>query len=720
MRLVKPTLLLGLLLSVLMSVGVAQATSLGPTQAIDVTGQGLTIADAGVGLEGLGTGSQNMSIDIGGAVQQAVLYWAGRDRPCTGDSIGGCEIPLSPSPYKDQVLMFDGNLITGDIVGTESQLIAWQGQDILNIGYAADVTSIVQAKATTAGTHVFTIEDGDTANNLSTLNGAGLLVLYTDPADAGFYRVQVFAGLDFAFGRSDQVAAAQVTEPVVFDVSPLAHDRTAEVIAFVGDADGDRPDRVDITSGGVTSTITDELVGSDGLSWDTLKKTVNVPSNSSSVTVQMFSVPFGDNPDSMLWTTGAMRIPLDVGNPAIDIEKFTLVQAASVDGDACDTVGKPIILTMMYTGDGNPTSHTQDPSKAVITGSIFNTDPVHIIATDKRDPSSSKAKVWFDGPVALGGTFDIDATSFGRSRLSSNTYVYVFNGGTLLQSIKFHTSCSQPLNLGDQFGSVLLVGYLGRNGTAQSPTPAGLGSDADVAPGPQAIVGDTIIWSYVVTNTGDVDLTGVTVIDDQGVAVTCPLTALAVGQSMTCTGTGTAIAGQYANIGTTTGTAPDSTVVTDQDPSHYHADVPQGDQCDTSGKPVILTMTYTGDQNPTSHTQDAGKVVITGLTGNATPVHIIATNKSDPNSRKAKIWFDGTVALGETFNIDAKALGRDRLSSKTFVLVYDGTTLLQSINFHTSCSQPLSIGDQFGSAQLTVYAGQADLGLTKKHKKGHH
>ncbi|MCI0869248.1 MAG: hypothetical protein J4O08_05985, partial [Chloroflexi bacterium] len=411
-------------------------------------------------------------------------------------------------------------------------------------------------------------------------------------------------------------------------------------------------------------------------------------------------------------------------NPAIDIEKFTLVQAISVDGDACDIVGKPAILTMMYTGDDNPTSHTQDPSKAVITGSTLNTDPVHIVATNKSDPNNSKAKIWFEGDVALGGTFDIDANAIGRNRLSSNTYVLVYNadGSVLLQSIKFHTSCSQPLNLGDQFGSALLVGLVGEIGTAQPPstTATGLGSDADAAPGPQAEAGDTIIWSYVVTNTGDVDLTGVTVEDDQGVTVTCPLTALAVGQYMTCTGTGTAIAGQYANIGTTSGTAPDSTVVTDQDPSHYYADVPQGDQCDTSGKPVILTMTYTGDQNPTSHTQDAGKVVITGLTGNATPVHIIATNKSDPNSRKAKIWFDGTVALGETFNIDAKALGRDRLSSKTFVLVYDGTTLLQSINFHTSCSQPLSIGDQFGSAQLTVYAGQADLGLTKKHKKGHH
>jgi hypothetical protein len=30
--------------------------------------------------------------------------------------------------------------------------------------------------------------------------------------------------------------------------------------------------------------------------------------------------------------------------------------------------------------------------------------------------------------------------------------------GTILQSVMFHASCSQPLNEGDQFGSLLMEG----------------------------------------------------------------------------------------------------------------------------------------------------------------------------------------------------------------------------------------------------------------------
>jgi len=107
------------------------------------------------------------------------------------------------------------------------------------------------------------------------------------------------------------------------------------------------------------------------------------------------------------------------------------------------------------------------------------------------------------------------------------------------------------------------------------------GEDADAPPGPQVLVGDPVTWTYVVTNTGAVDLTGVTVTDDQGVAVTCPQDTLAVGESMTCTGNGTAVLGQYANIGSVTGTGTDGTVVTDEDPSHYIA-VGQ-----TGGSPAI-------------------------------------------------------------------------------------------------------------------------------------
>jgi hypothetical protein len=95
------------------------------------------------------------------------------------------------------------------------------------------------------------------------------------------------------------------------------------------------------------------------------------------------------------------------------------------------------------------------------------------------------------------------------------------------------------------------------------------GFDADSAPGP-TIEGDQIVeWTYLVTNTGDVPLDDVQVTDDQGVAVSCPMTTLQPGESMTCSGQGNSQLGQYANVGTATGTTPDGLVVQDDDPSHY-------------------------------------------------------------------------------------------------------------------------------------------------------
>lgn len=52
-----------------------------------------------------------------------------------------------------------------------------------------------------------------------------------------------------------------------------------------------------------------------------------------------------------------------------------------------------------------------------------------------------------------------------------------------------------------------------------------------------AAVGDTITWSYLVTNTGDVTLTDVGVIDPEGGTITCVPTTLAVGETATCSGT---------------------------------------------------------------------------------------------------------------------------------------------------------------------------------------
>ncbi|MCP3938920.1 MAG: hypothetical protein GY708_26535 [Actinomycetia bacterium] len=100
------------------------------------------------------------------------------------------------------------------------------------------------------------------------------------------------------------------------------------------------------------------------------------------------------------------------------------------------------------------------------------------------------------------------------------------------------------------------------------------GEDADTETGPEILVGEEVTWEYLVTNTGEVDLTDVSVIDDQGVTVICPGSALAVGESMTCTASGVAVEGQYANIGTAVGTDPGDNEVSDEDPSHYFGVLP--------------------------------------------------------------------------------------------------------------------------------------------------
>lgn len=119
------------------------------------------------------------------------------------------------------------------------------------------------------------------------------------------------------------------------------------------------------------------------------------------------------------------------------------------------------------------------------------------------------------------------------------------------------------------------------------------GFDADgVASAPHLVQGHPVVWTYVVTNTGNVALSNVVVTDDQGVAVSCPKTALDPGESMICTGSGTAVASEvcYANVGTAVGTPPEGDNVTDSDPSHYCAE-------EIVGEPAIHLEKYTNDED---------------------------------------------------------------------------------------------------------------------------
>ena len=112
------------------------------------------------------------------------------------------------------------------------------------------------------------------------------------------------------------------------------------------------------------------------------------------------------------------------------------------------------------------------------------------------------------------------------------------------------------------------------------------GQDADTTPGPTLLTTVPVTWTYIITNTGDVTLTNISLSDDKLGKVVCPLIELAPGQSMLCKATGNVTAGQYANLGTVTGydqlisncvypSICDIVPLTASDPAHYYGAGPQ-------------------------------------------------------------------------------------------------------------------------------------------------
>ena len=84
-------------------------------------------------------------------------------------------------------------------------------------------------------------------------------------------------------------------------------------------------------------------------------------------------------------------------------------------------------------------------------------------------------------------------------------------------------------------------------------------------------VGDEIVFSFEVTNTGNVTLTRVKVKDPMVGTVTCPQTTLLPGESMSCTAepytvtAQDALDGEVVNRATATGSGGDGAQVTSQD-----------------------------------------------------------------------------------------------------------------------------------------------------------
>ena len=118
---------------------------------------------------------------------------------------------------------------------------------------------------------------------------------------------------------------------------------------------------------------------------------------------------------------------------------------------------KPRKLQLTYTGESCSASNFVQPAAGVFcAGDPQFADPVHIVVTMLHQ----EGRVYFDDIVGLNQPFEINGAGLPSGKVPPNSHVRVFDlGGKLLQETYFHTSCSQPLEVGDQFGSVIITGF---------------------------------------------------------------------------------------------------------------------------------------------------------------------------------------------------------------------------------------------------------------------
>ncbi|WP_370250197.1 hypothetical protein [Nocardioides sp.] len=238
---------------------------------------------------------------------------------------------------------------------------------------------------------------------------------------------------------------------------------------------------------------------------------------------------------------------------------------------------------------------------------------------DAGDTITYSFKVTNTGTVAL-NTVAVTDTKVGTVTCPATTLAV---GASMTCTPKTYTLTQAEVDAGTVVNNATATGKAPSGvivtdaDTVTTPVPAApailldktASKTADTNSSGQEDAGDTITYSFKVTNTGNVTLQPVTVADPKLGAITCPTTALAPGASLTCSTRAYVLqqsdvdAGRTVNTATATGTAPGGTKVTDDDTETVT--VPQsanislrksaGAVTDTDGNGVDAgdTITYT-------------------------------------------------------------------------------------------------------------------------------
>lgn len=386
--------------------------------------------------------------------------------------------------------------------------------------------------------------------------------------------------------------------------------------------------------------------------------------------------------------------------------------------DCCADGNKPALLTMRYTGDACGSGSNSQGSKYSCSGDPGFASPVYVTVVNKDGN-----KVFFEDLVDLDGSFDIDATVVGQDHFDSETNIYIHDlQGNQLQAVNMHTSCSVPIEVGDQYGAFELTGCRPEgsgNGDdlCADGKPAGLvmsytGQDCSASSNGQssdkATCSGDPAYAPTVRIVASKDGKGNDVYFDQLVDLDTSFTIRASGAGEDKLSSSTKI----ELFDPVTGDLLQELVFHTSCSQPLNRDDQFGslrldgivkagggsggrDYCRFGLKPQVIRMGYTGQGcSASKNQQDPGKTSCSGDAAGAPRVRIVATD-----DKEDQIYFDGEVDLNTMYTIDAKRADKTKLKSAILVKTYDlQGNLLEEVEFHASCSQPLRQFDRFGSA----------------------
>lgn len=277
-----------------------------------------------------------------------------------------------------------------------------------------------------------------------------------------------------------------------------------------------------------------------------------IDSNADPVTGRAPFVALGPGEENVSIDAGIVEF---VPAPGIDIEKAT-------NGEDADTPTGPRILV---------------GETARFTYSVTNTGNVTLANVTVTDDKVAVVNCPTDELVVNGSM-----TCWAEAEVVAGPYQ---NIGSVIGTPVDAGDNAQPVTDSDpsnHFGAVASIDI----------EKATNGEDADTETGPELIAGEDATFTYVVTNTGNVELVDIVVTDDV-LGEVCTVAALAADASVSCDLTAVVTEGQYVNLGSVRGVVGfttgdrDPLVVTDEDPSH-HIGLPAGPECITERSGPVM------------------------------------------------------------------------------------------------------------------------------------